>query len=204
MLKDLNKEKGGKSGKKQAQSKLIEKDVPVPETDNVEEDIHLRSVDRTVRELEFIMVRTVREPEFIMVRTVGRLEFIMIELLGLELVMARTVGGGAQIYYGKNCWGTLVFWVRTLGGLEFIMVRTVRGLEFIMVRTVRELEFIMVRTLRGLKFIMAKTVKGLEFIMVEHSLYIELSCNYSPYITYASESDIIICKTLHLFLQHLL
>ena len=58
MLKDLNKEKGGKSGKKKEQhSKLMEKDVPVPETDNVEEDINLHCVDRTVRELEFIMVR---------------------------------------------------------------------------------------------------------------------------------------------------
>lgn len=56
MLKDLNKEKGGKSGKKHQQhSKLVEKDVPVPETDNVEEDINLHCVDRTVRELEFIM-----------------------------------------------------------------------------------------------------------------------------------------------------
>nr|XP_022337319.1 uncharacterized protein LOC111133328 isoform X2 [Crassostrea virginica] len=56
MLKDLNKEKGGKSGKKKEQhSKLMEKDVPVPETDNVEEDINLHCVDRTVRELEFIM-----------------------------------------------------------------------------------------------------------------------------------------------------
>ncbi|XP_061182929.1 doublecortin domain-containing protein 1-like [Saccostrea echinata] len=55
MLKDLNKEKGGKSGKKPQHSKLVEKDVPVPETDNVEEDINLHCVDRTVRELEFIM-----------------------------------------------------------------------------------------------------------------------------------------------------
>lgn len=59
MLKDLNKEKGGKSGKKHKQhSKLVEKDVPVPETDNVEEDINLHCVDRTVRELEFVMVGT--------------------------------------------------------------------------------------------------------------------------------------------------
>lgn len=59
MLKDLNKEKGGKSGKKHQQhSKLVEKDVSVPETDNVEEDINLHCVDRTVRELEFIMVGT--------------------------------------------------------------------------------------------------------------------------------------------------
>ena len=34
----------------------MEKDVPVPETDNVEVDIHLHSVDLTVRELEFFMV----------------------------------------------------------------------------------------------------------------------------------------------------
>ncbi|KAK3103714.1 hypothetical protein FSP39_021266 [Pinctada imbricata] len=55
MMKDMNKEKSGKNKNKKQQSKLVEKDIPVPQTDNVEVDTNLHSVDLTVRTLEFCM-----------------------------------------------------------------------------------------------------------------------------------------------------